>query len=223
MSLRSPSATLVLGALTLLLLAAAGWLLLLGPLTEDVGNARRATDDAVERNRVLAADLADLESRAEDLGSTRKAAEVLDRLVPATADQPGFFALVDEAATQAGYAARDITTLSPSAPVPVGVGPDAPAPAAAPQPVDSATQQPGAAAPVAEYAVQTVSMTLTGSYEQATRLLDRLGGLDRAVLVRSISLSGGAASPTLTLTLSGTTFVAPPVPEPDTRITSQSG
>jgi Tfp pilus assembly protein PilO len=209
-NLRSPSATLVLGGLGLLLLAAAGWLLLLGPLTEDVGTARQAADDAAERNQVLAAQLADLEERAQDLGSTRRAAEELERLVPPTADQPGFFALVDEAAA--------------AAPVPVAAGADPAAPPAAPaEPPVAADGAETPAAPVAEYAVQTVSMTLTGSYEQATRLLTRLGGLDRAVLVRSISLSGEAGSPTLTLTLSGTTFVAPPVPEPDETTTSQSG
>lgn len=226
MNLRSPSATLVLGGLGLLLLAAAGWLLLLGPLTEDVGTARQAADDAVDRNQVLAAQLADLEERAQDLRSTRQAAEELERLVPPTADQPGFFALVDEAAAAAGYAPRDITTLSPTAPVPVAAGADPAAPAAPAAPAEPTAAGDGTeapAAPVAEYAVQTVSMTLTGSYEQATRLLTRLGGLDRAVLVRSISLSGEAGSPTLTLTLSGTTFVAPPVPEPDETTTSQSG
>ena len=223
MNLRSPSATLVLGGLGLLLLAAAGWLLLLGPLTEDVGTARQAADDAVDRNQVLAAQLADLEERAQDLRSTRQAAEELERLVPPTADQPGFFALVDEAAAAAGYAPRDITTLSPTVPVPVAAGADPAAPAAPAEPPVAGDGAEAAAAPVAEYAVQTVSMTLTGSYEQATRLLTRLGGLDRAVLVRSISLSGEAGSPTLTLTLSGTTFVAPPVPEPDETTTSQSG
>jgi Tfp pilus assembly protein PilO len=224
LNLRSPSATLVLGGLGLLLLAAAGWLLLLGPLTEDVGTARQAADDAVDRNQVLAAQLADLEERAQDLRSTRQAAEELERLVPPTADQPGFFALVDEAAAAAGYAPRDITTLSPTAPVPVAAGADpAAVPAAPAEPPAAGDAAEAPAAPVAEYAVQTVSMTLTGSYEQATRLLTRLGGLDRAVLVRSISLSGEAGSPTLTLTLSGTTFVAPPVPEPDETTTSQSG
>ena len=223
MNLRSPSATLVLGGLGLLLLAAAGWLLLLGPLTEDVGTARQAADDAVDRNQVLAGQLADLEERAQDLRSTRQAAEELERLVPPTADQPGFFALVDEAAAAAGYAPRDITTLSPTVPVPVAAGADPAAPAAPAEPPVAGDGAEAAAAPVAEYAVQTVSMTLTGSYEQATRLLTRLGGLDRAVLVRSISLSGEAGSPTLTLTLSGTTFVAPPVPEPDETTTSQSG
>ena len=223
MNLRSPSATLVLGGLGLLLLAAAGWLLLLGPLTEDVGTARQAADDAVDRNQVLAGQLADLEERAQDLRSTRQAAEELERLVPPTADQPGFFALVDEAAAAAGYAPRDITTLSPTVPVPVAAGADPAAPAAPAEPPVAGDGAEAAAAPVAEYAVQTVSMTLTGSYEQATRLLTRLAGLDRAVLVRSISLSGEAGSPTLTLTLSGTTFVAPPVPEPDETTTSQSG
>ena len=223
MNLRSPSATLVLGGLGLLLLAAAGWLLLLGPLTEDVGTARQAADDAVDRNQVVAGQLADLEERAQDLRATRQAAEELERLVPPTADQPGFFALVDEAAAAAGYAPRDITTLSPTVPVPVAAGADPAAPAAPAEPPVAGDGAEAAAAPVAEYAVQTVSMTLTGSYEQATRLLTRLGGLDRAVLVRSISLSGEAGSPTLTLTLSGTTFVAPPVPEPDETTTSQSG
>lgn len=217
MNLRSASATLLLGGLALLLLAAGGWALLLGPLTEEVGETREATSAAVDRNQVLGAQLLRLETRAEDLGSTRRTSDELDRLFPATADQPGFFREFGQAAARAGYAPRDVTTLSPSAPVPV-------APAGAPD--AAVTPEPGtetAAAPVAEYAEQTVSVTLTGGYDQATRLLAELAGLDRALLVRSISLSGEAGSPTLTMTLSGTTFVAPPVPEPDAKTMSQSG
>lgn len=227
MNLRSASATLLLGGLALLVLAAGGWLLLLGPVTEEVGSTREATTAAVERNQVLDAQLTGLEERAEDLRSTRRAAEELTTLVPATADQAGFFEALGAAAARAGYAPRDVTSLSPTAPVPVapGVGsaaaPTTPAPEtgteAGSKAGSEAGSEAGTAPPAAptDYAVQTITLTLTGTYDQAQRLLGELGGLSRALLVRSIALSGEAGSSTLTLTISGQTFVAPPVPEPD--------
>ena len=46
-------------------------------------------------------------------------------------------------------------------------------------------------------------------------MLAGLESLDRAFLLRSISIAGEAGSSTLTVTLSGSTFVAPPLVAPD--------
>lgn len=213
----SPATTVLVGSLGLLLVAAAGWMLLLGPLTSRVAEQREAAVTAADRTFVLTTQLAKLRAKAEDLTATVAAEEQLRALFPPTADQPGFFEQVGEVAREAGYAPSEITSLSPTAPQ--LVVPPAPAPA----PVDPTAEAEGAPAepapapapPPAEYAAQTVSLSLTGSYDEARRLLAGLEALDRAFLLRSISVAGEAGSSTLTVTLSGTTFVAPPLVAPD--------
>ena len=214
----SPATTVLVGSLVLLLVGAAGWMLLLGPLTSRVAEQREAAVTAADRTFVLTTQLAKLRAKAEDLTATVAAEEQLRALFPPTADQPGFFEQVGEVAREAGYAPSEITTLSPTAPqlaVP---------PAPAPAPVDPAAEASDAAAetapapPPADHAAQTVSLSLTGSYDEARRLLAGLESLDRAFLLRSISVAGEAGSSTLTVTLSGSTFVAPPLVAPDEAV-----
>lgn len=214
----SPATTVLVGSLVLLLVGAAGWMLLLGPLTSRVAEQREAAVTAADRTFVLTTQLAKLRAKAEDLTATVAAEQQLRALFPPTADQPGFFEQVGEVAREAGYAPSEITTLSPTAPqlaVP---------PAPAPAPVDPAAEDADAAAeaapapPPADHAAQTVSLSLTGSYDEARRLLAGLESLDRAFLLRSISVAGEAGSSTLTVTLSGSTFVAPPLVAPDEAV-----
>ena len=224
MNLRSASATGLIGGLLVLVVAALGWVLLLGPATAHVSEQREAAEAAADRSTLLAAQLARLQAQAQDLGDTEEAEERLAALFPPTADQPGFFAQVGKAALEAGYSPAEITSLSPSAPTPLAP----PVPEAAPVEGETATDPASAAAAVpADLATQTVTMTLTGSYDEARRLLAGLERLDRAYLLRSVSLSGEAGSSSLTLSISGVTYVAPPVPAPSTDDTidetSQAG
>lgn len=226
MNLRSASATLLLGSLVLLVVAALSWVLLLGPATARVDEQREAASEAADRSALLATQLARLEAKAQDLGETEEAAGRLEALFPPTADQPGFFDQVGRAALEAGYSPADITSLSPTAPTPLAP----PAPATPVEPVEGEEDGEGTAEPSAppapapaEVAVQTVTMTLTGTYDEARRLLRGLERLERAFLLRSVSLSGEAGSSSLTLSISGTTFVAPPVPSPTTDETSRTG
>lgn len=218
MNLRSASATALIGSLVLLLTGALGWVLLLGPTLAHVGEQREAAEAAADRSALLGLQLSRLQAKAEDLGDTERAEERLAELFPPTADQPGFFEQIGSIAREAGYAPGDITTLSPSAPAPL----------AAPAPPPSATDDgsDAAAAPAAvpaELAVQTVAMTLEGGYDEARRMLRGLERLDRAFLVRSVSLSASGDSSNLTMSISGATFVAPPVPAPAPDETSQTG
>lgn len=223
MNLRSASATGLLGGLLLLVVAALSWVLLLGPATAHVSEQREAAEAAADRSALLAAQLARLQAKAQDLGDTEEAEERLAALFPPTADQPGFFAQVGKAALEAGYSPAEITSLSPSAPTPLAP----PVPAEPVEPVEPVegepAQEPAPAAVPADLATQTVTMTLTGSYDEARRLLAGLERLDRAYLVRSVSLSGEAGSSSLTLSISGVTYVAPPVPVPTTDEKSQAG
>ena len=218
MNLRSASATALIGSLVLLLTAALGWVLLLGPTLARVGEQREAAEAAAERPALLALQLGRLQAKAEDLGDTERAERRLAELFPPTADQPGFFEQIGEIAREAGYAPGDITTLSPSAPAPLA------APAPPPSPTeDEADAGTAPAAVPSDLAVQTVAMTLEGGYEQARRMLRGLERLDRAFLVRSVSLSAEGDSSSLTMSISGATYVAPPVPSPASGETSQAG
>jgi hypothetical protein len=208
MNLASARTNLVLGALVLLLTAAAGWLVLLGPTQGDIGAARQQLTDRTDANALLAVRLKALEKQAADLSEVHSTARELAAVFPPTADQPGFFALMDAAAAEAGIAPEQITTLSPTAPLAVGADPAA-APAPPTEPVD------------APLAVQAVTVTLTTSYDRARRLLGRLEEMDRAFLVQSVTVategSGGgnaASGGTTTVTITGNTFVAPPVVRP---------
>ena len=218
MNLRSASATALIGSLVLLLTAALGWVLLLGPTLARVGEQREAAEAAADRSALLALQLGRLQAKAEDLGDTERAERRLAELFPPTADQPGFFEQIGEIAREAGYAPGDITTLSPSAPAPLA------APAPPPAPTDGGAGTGAAPAGVpSDLAVQTVAMTLEGGYDEARRMLRGLERLDRAFLVRSVALSASGDSSSLTMSISGATYVAPPVPAPATDETSQAG
>jgi len=217
-NLRSASATALIGSLVLLLTAALGWVLLLGPTLARVGEQREAAEAAAERPALLALQLGRLQAKAEDLGDTERAERRLAELFPPTADQPGFFEQIGEIAREAGYAPGDITTLSPSAPAPLA----APAPPPSPTEDGSAAEAAPAGVP-SDLAVQTVAMTLEGGYDEARRMLRGLERLDRAFLVRSVALSASGDSSSLTMSISGATYVAPPVPAPATDETSQAG
>jgi len=217
-NLRSASATALIGSLVLLITAALGWVLLLGPTLTRVGEQREAAEAAADRSALLALQLGRLQAKAEDLGDTERAARRLAELFPPTADQPGFFEQIGEIAREAGYAPGDITTLSPSAPAPLA----APAPPPSPTEDGSAAEAAPAGVP-SDLAVQTVAMTLEGGYDEARRMLRGLERLDRAFLVRSVALSASGDSSSLTMSISGATYVAPPVPAPATDETSQAG
>ncbi len=218
MNLRSASATALIGSLVLLLTAALGWVLLLGPTLTRVGEQREAAEAAADRSALLALQLGRLQAKAEDLGDTERAEQRLAELFPPTADQPGFFEQIGEIAREAGYAPGDITTLSPSAPAPLA----APAPPPSPTEDGSAAEAAPAGVP-SDLAVQTVAMTLEGGYDEARRMLRGLERLDRAFLVRSVALSASGDSSSLTMSISGATYVAPPVPAPAADETSQAG
>ena len=73
MNLRSASATALIGSLVLLLTAALGWVLLLGPTLARVGEQREAAEAAADRSALLALQLGRLQAKAGDLGDTERA------------------------------------------------------------------------------------------------------------------------------------------------------
>lgn len=202
MDLRTPGATKVVGSLGLLAVVGLGWVVGIGPQTTALATAREEVTAIQDQNAVLATQLAGLVKQQQELGTTRHTARVLATKFPPTADQPGLFQAVTDAAVEAGIGADGVTTLAPTPPV-VGGAADPTGAAPAPAPVGGG-----------QLARQTVTVTVAGTYDQTQQLLANLEHMPRAYLVGSVSLAGDATSGQFTTTITGDMFVMPPVPDP---------
>jgi Tfp pilus assembly protein PilO len=219
MNLRSVPVTRFLGVTALVVVLLAGWFLLVGPTVSRLGEVDQRLTDAQDRNSSMSLQLATLRAQAEELPATRQQAQSLAEVFPPTADQPGFFAQVTAAAAAAGIGADDITDITLGAPV---VPEDAEADASGVSPADSLPTTP--ADP--EIALQPVSVMVSGSYRDLTAMLGNLESMRRTLYVTGVDLAEesaeeGAVSETMTITVSGVTFVAPPLEAPD--LNQQSG
>lgn len=214
MQLGTPAGTKVAGALGLVAVAALGWTLAVGPETGELTEAREQVTAIRDQNALLQTQLAALVKQQAQLADTRSAARVLARKFPPTADQPGLFAMVTDAAIDAGIGAEGVTTLSPTPPV---VGGDTAGAAADPaEPAaDPAATAPGTGGGLAR---QTVTVSVSGTYDQTQQLLVNLENMDRAYLVTSVSLAGDAEGMTYTTTITGDMFVMRPVKVPDKAV-----
>ena len=143
---------------------------------------------------LLTSQLATLRQQQEELGATRRTARRLAVEFPSTADQPGLFEAVTAAAESAGIGADGVTALAPTPPT-VGT-------------VENAAQ----AGP--QLARQTVTVSVTGSYDETQLLLENLEQMPRAYLVTAVALAGDPATGLFATTVTGDMFVMPPVPDP---------
>lgn len=200
MKLATPRATLVVGALALVLLAVAGWFLVVGPKTAALAEVHTAIEDTRAQNQVLAQQLETLRAQAEQLAETERSAEALTRLFPETADQPGLFEMVTGAAEAAGIPARDVTALTPTPPSVGGA-----------DPATGATLVPAAGDDLAR---QTVTLSVEGSYAQTSQLLANLEQMPRAYLITSVTLAAGSDAGAYLTTITGDMFVMPPIEAP---------
>lgn len=202
MNLRSPGATKLLGALALVLVAGLGWLLVLGPRTEALATVRAETEAASAQNESLRQQLVVLEKQQADLPRTRADAKALAAMFPATADQPGLFQAVTDAASTAGIPARKVTALTPTPPQ---VGDAQGGTGAAQLPTEQSSGR---------LARQTVTVSIQATYDQTWQLLENLERIPRAYLVTSITMSTGGESDAYVTTVTGEMFVMPPAEEP---------
>jgi Tfp pilus assembly protein PilO len=187
----------------MVLVAASGWLLLLGPETAALSDVHSQTTSAAEQNDVLRLQLVELQMQEKELEQIREDAAALAVMFPATADQPGLFQAVTAAVTDAGIPTEGLTALTPTPPA-VGA-------------VDAAT---GVALPdqaaVPGLARQTVTVAVVGTYEETRLLLGNLEQMPRAYLVTSLTVTasstdetGAATGGEFTTTILGEMFVMP--------------
>jgi hypothetical protein len=201
MNLRTPTATKLVGALALVLVAAAAWMFVLGPKTSALFEVQSEIAAARDQSELLQQQLVSLREQQERLDELRADAQALATRFPATADQPGLFRQVTAAAAEAGIGAEGITSLAPSPPVVGGTDPATGAPLQAPE-------------TAVDLGRQTVTVAVEGTYDQTQRLLENLEQMPRAYLVQSLTLTGGGAEGAFTTTITGDMFVMPPVPDP---------
>lgn len=209
----SPGTTKIFGVVGLLAVAGLGWVVAVGPQTSTLADTREEITAVRDSNAMLASQLAGLVKQERRLDETRATARKMAAKFPPTADQPGLFEQVTTAAVDAGIGAQGVTTLAPTPPS-LGEGAAGATTAAA---------TPGTATPPAPGGLlgrQTVTVTVTGSYDQTQRLLTNLEHMRRAYLISSVALAGGAADTTYTTTITGDMFVMPPVHDPGTVETS---
>jgi len=200
MDLNTPNASKVVGGLSLLAIAGLSWVLVLGPETSTLADTRLQVDSARQQNQVLTQQLSQLEAQRDKLGEMRQTARRLAEQFPPTADQPGLFREVTDAAVDAGIGPNGVTTLAPTAPV-IGSA-------------DGAVTADPPAAGSGQLASQTVSVSITGTYEQTRQLLVNLEHMPRAYLITSVTLGGGGDTDSYTTTIAGEMFVMPPIEDP---------
>lgn len=193
MDLQTSRATKIIGIVALLVIAGVSWTVVIGPEMSRLSAVRAQIEETEQKNDVLRAQLARLVKQSEDLADVRKTAKALAAKFPPTADQPGLFADVTEAAVNAGVGPGGVTTLTPSPPTLGGAA--------------------AGAAGGGLLATQTLSISISGNYKQTLQLLENLEQMPRAYLVKSVSLGGGGADG-FTTTLTGDMFVMPPVQDP---------
>jgi Tfp pilus assembly protein PilO len=206
MDLRTPLATKVVGGIGLLAVAGLGWTLVVGPETDDLASARETLSATQDQNALLGVQLAQLERQRDDLASTRRTARQLARQFPPTAAQPELFEQVSVAATAAGIPPSDVTALTPTPPT---LGD-----AAASTDAAAATTGTDAPAPASGIARQTVTVTVTGSFDQTQALLEHLEHLPRAYLITAVSVAGDSTDGEYSTTVTGDMFVLAPVTDP---------
>ncbi len=213
MDLRSASVTKLLGGLALLLVAVLGWFLLVGPTVAALGEVGDRKTAAQDRSGSMSVELAKLRAQAADLPKTRRQAAEIALALPATADQPGFFAAVNNAADDAGIKPDQITDISQGAPQLVA------AEGAAPN--DSALAVPDAIRG-AKVALQLVTVSVEADYRLLTRLIRNIETMDRVLFMTTIDVTAetstesteGAKANSMKLTITGVAVIAPPIDAP---------
>jgi Tfp pilus assembly protein PilO len=196
----TPRATLAVGVVVLVVVAAASWLLLLSPVTSTLSETRTQHAETVEANLLLAVRLHAVEKQEEELPTTVAAAEDLATMFPATADQPGFFDMLGKAAAAAGIGPDQVTTLSPTVPVRIAD-------------LEAAAEPATPTVPAAtDLAYQSVTVSVEAPYEQIEELLRRIERMDRAFLVQDVSIT--TENDVTTGEVVGSIFLAPPLTPP---------
>jgi Tfp pilus assembly protein PilO len=222
-------AIVIFGSLILVVVAVAGWFLLLSPRLATAGELNDQRDSVETANAVTRTQIAELNEMKEQIGQAKADADLLTRRFPPTAEQSVLFNLVQQAAASAGIPASKISTLTISVPtlgttdgsVTLPGATAAPAPAADASATGTVPSDPAAAPPAAPgggLASMTVDVTVSASEERLAAFVQALENMDRAFLVTGINIAGTGETGGSSLTLSGTMFLLPELVDPTAEV-----
>lgn len=177
---------ILLGALLIVVVAAAGWQFLLSPRLDEAATINAEAEQIEMTTVSTMAKYTDLRRKADELPQAAQEAKSLFASMPREADLPEFLKQITKAAEQSGIPPQDITTLSTSLPTPIDSGEN----------------------PAVQLGTMSLSITVKGSLVEFRRFLDALVELDRSILITStnVTISKDNAQES-TLSIQGTMFV----------------
>lgn len=218
---------IVISGLIIALIAAAGYMFVLSPLSAKKQEQR----ENITRAQSL------LDRAGKDLLTARQfeaqhpqvvsANEELVKNFPETADIESLTNAVTDAARRAGIPAKGIVSISTQTPA-IYTAPAKPAPAPTGTPAPDGTPAPGAdgttlapqgTQPGSKMATVEISVNLKGSPDSLIAFSKNVADLSRVVRVTGVTLS--VASGEGTLTLSGTSYLYQSIPLPSATEESQ--
>jgi Tfp pilus assembly protein PilO len=175
-----------LSAFAIVLILVGGWFALIAPKHADAADLRLQTQATEAQISDLEARLRDLQEKKENLPAQTAALASMERKLPTDPNLPPLIRALTAAAKTAGVTLKSISPSTP-APLPAGAG-------------------------SAAISVISLSTTTEGDYFATERFLSALEQLDRGLLVKGFSLSGGGESPDgtrkLNLTIQGQVFLS---------------
>lgn len=204
--LAKPNNVKVAGIGVLVLLVLVGYFFVLSPRLSKAGEIKAEKETVAEQNDSRQTEITNLTKQAEGIARGRAQAAFLTGKFPPTAAQADLFAQIRKAAADAGLAENQVGALTPSVPQ------------------SGATTGNGSAVLPGQgggpgLASMTVSLAATGTYAQLTAFLKNLENMDRAYLVRTVSLAPGGGNATgaesFAITIDGTMFVVAAPTDPD--------
>ena len=205
--MKQPKVIAILTTLAVLLVFAAGWLLVLSPKRAAIADLREQRAAAATRQAQARTQIQMLEEQAANLPAQQQRLRTFAKRMTKAAELPALVRTIDTTARSAGAA---FVTITPGAPA----APDSTAAGAAPAPTGGSG-----------YLAVPLTVVAEGSYAQLVRFLTGLETLPRAVRVTGVAVarpdSSGSSSqtPTLQATITASAYVAAgapaaPVPTP---------
>lgn len=228
---KTKPAALIIGGTALALLLM--WVFAYAPTLTRKAAAETAHQAASDNNEMLGGQVRLLKGAAKNKATLAEQVAAFVQQFPSSADQPGTFRAIQDAAKTAGVSVSSFTSSVPAqatpAAVPTGVTNLVTArPGLTIMAVNSTAAQADApaAGPAAAviFPIQglQVSIKVGGSMDQITSFIKILESLNRPVLVSSISISGGSGTPVIGAVSSGSAdivlqvFIAKPLSNPST-------
>jgi Tfp pilus assembly protein PilO len=198
----------------IVVVVAMGYLLVASPLLaaqsqrqEDIESAQMRFDDASSR-------YAAAQSFETNYPEVKTIGEAVNAQFPASADVASLTQAITNAATAAGVAPNNVTSITTSTPTPLAAE-LAPTPEAVEGEGSEADTGVPAAPAASKIASMEVTISATGSQPALIAFAQNLSNMDRALLVSGFSLTGGTGGEESSLTITATSYLYEKIETPE--------